>query len=118
MKHSRMKQKSILGIAVVILAAFTSITSLQNSYGAENSLSVEDVNNKDLMQGNDFYRIETFQSKFPPDSVLGWFQRNLPTISDGRNNPGRKDPSKLGVSFSSELPMALLSSIRVFKSQV
>ena len=67
MKHSRMKQKSILGIAVVILAAFTSITSLQNSYGAENSLSVEDVNNKDLMQGNDFYRIETFQSKFPPD---------------------------------------------------
>ena len=52
MKHSRMKQKSILGIAVVILAAFTSITSLQNSYGADNSLSVEDVNNKDLMQGN------------------------------------------------------------------
>jgi len=118
MKHSRIKQKSILGIAIVILAAFTSITSLQNSYGAENSLSVEDVNSKDLMQGNDFYRIETFQSKSPPDSILGWFQKNLPTIPEGSRGATRKDPSKLGVSFSSELPMALLSSIRVFKSQV
>lgn len=112
MKHTRMKQKSILGIAVVILAAFTSITSLQNSYGAENSLSVEDVNSKDLMQGNDFYRIETFQSKSPPDSILGWFQQNLPTIPEGSRGATRKDPSKLGVSFSSELPMALISSIQ------
>ena len=113
-----MKQKSILGHTVIIFAALTSVTSLQNTYGAENSLSVEDVNSKDLMQGNNFYRIEPFQSKFPPDSVLGWFQQNLPTIPEGSRGARRKDPSKLGVVFSSELPMALLSSIRVFKSQV
>jgi len=69
------------------------------------------------MQGNDFYGIQTFQTRQKPDSILGWFQQNLPTINNGFGQ-GQKDPDKLGISFSSELPMALLSSIRVFTSKV
>lgn len=86
--------------------------------GPQNALSVDEVNSKDLMQGNDFYGIQTFQTRAKPDSILGWFQQNLPTIPNPNGGGGRKDPDKLGVSFSSELPMALLSSIRVFTSKV
>jgi len=83
----------------------------------QNSLNVNQVNSKDLMQGNDFYGIRTFQTTQKPDSILGWFQQNLPTIPN-QYGEKQKDPDKLGVSFSSELPMALLSSIRVFTSKV
>jgi hypothetical protein len=85
--------------------------------GPQNSLDVGQVNSKDLMQGNDFYGIRVFQTKEKPDSILGWFQQNLPTIKN-QYGESQKDPSKLGVSFSSELPMALLSSIRIFTSKV
>ncbi len=90
----------------------------QISQGAENQFTVEELVKMDLMQGNNYYRLETWQSKSKPDSVLGWFQQNLPTIPEGSRGATRKDPSKLGVSFSSEFPMASLSSIRVFKSKV
>lgn len=99
------------------LIASLLVASASQADGPQNSLDVSQVNSKELMQGNDFYGIRTFQTKERPDSVLGWFQQNLPTIKN-RYGDDQKDPSKLGVSFSSELPMALLSSIRVFTSKV
>ena len=102
-------------VAGLLASSLTATISLAN--GPQNSLDVSQVNSKDLMQGNDFYGIQTFQTRQKPDSILGWFQQNLPTINNGYGQ-GQKDPDKLGVSFSSELPMALLSSIRVFTSKV
>lgn len=103
--------------ALMSLIASLLVASASQADGPQNSLDVSQVNSKELMQGNDFYGIRTFQTKERPDSVLGWFQQNLPTIKN-RYGDDQKDPSKLGVSFSSELPMALLSSIRVFTSKV
>lgn len=102
-------------LALLLLVSIPGTVSFAE--GPQNSLDVGEVNSKDLMQGNDFYGIRSFQTKEKPDSILGWFQQNLPTIKN-RFGDEQKDPSKLGVSFSSELPMALLSSIRVFTSKV
>lgn len=102
----------VIALAITLLGA-----SISTAEGPENSLDVNQVNSKDLMQGNDFYGIQTFQTTQKPDSILGWFQQNLPTVQN-RYGDKQKDPNKLGVSFSSELPMALLSSIRVFTSNV
>lgn len=57
---------------------------LSQTFAAEpqNSLDVNQVNSKDLMQGNDFYGIRVFQTQVKPDSILGWFQQNLPTIKN------------------------------------
>ena len=104
--------KIFLAIALVIASNQFALAD-----GPQNSLDVSQVNSKDLMQGNDYYGIRTFQTTQKPDSILGWFQQNLPTIPN-QYGERQKDPSKLGVSFSSELPMALLSSIRVFTSKV
>ena len=89
----------------------------QISQGAENQFAAGS-DSIDMMQGNNYYQLENWQSKSKPDSVLGWMQQNLPTIPTGSLGATRKDPSKLGVTFSSELPMALLSSIRVLKAKV
>lgn len=107
---------ALITLAVALTPA-TLLTPLSFAEGPQNSLDVNQVNSKDLMQGNDFYGIETFQTRQKPDSILGWFQQNLPTVSN-RYGDKQKDPNKLGVSFSSELPMALLSSIRVLTSNV
>ena len=106
-----------IGLLVAGLLASSLTATISSANGPQNSLDVSQVNSKDLMQGNDFYGIKTFQTTQKPDSILGWFQQNLPTINNGYGQ-GQKDPDKLGVSFSSELPMALLSSIRVFTSKV
>ena len=98
--------------------AFIFPSAVSVADGPQNGLSVDEVNSKDLMQGNDFYGIQTFQTLAKPDSILGWFQQNLPTIPNVGGGGSNKDPDKLGVSFSSELPMALLSSVRVFTSKV
>lgn len=102
-------------------ALLLSLTILSNPLafadGPQNTLDVNQVNSKDLMQGNDYYGIRTFQTTQKPDSILGWFQQNLPTVKS-QYGASQKDPSKLGISFSSELPMALLSSIRAFTSKV
>lgn len=89
----------------------------QISQGAENQFAAGS-DSIDMMQGNNYYQLENWQSKSKPDSVLGWMQQNLPTIPTGSLGATRKDPSKLGVTFSSEFPMALLSSIRVLKAKV
>ena len=89
----------------------------QISQGAENQFAAGS-DSIEAMQGNNYYQLENWQSKSKPDSVLGWMQQNLPTIPTGSLGATRKDPSKLGVTFSSELPMALLSSIRVLKAKV
>lgn len=106
-----------IGLLVAGLLASSLTATISSANGPQNSLDVSQVNSKDLMQGNDFYGIKTFQTTQKPDSILGWFQQNLPTIKN-RFGDSQKDPDKLGVSFSSELPMALLSSIRVFTSKV
>ena len=113
------RAKSLIPVVLLSVVISSFFVSPQ-SFGADNplnSLSANDVNSKQLMQGNDFYGIRTFQTTYKPDSILGWFQQNLPTIA-GQYGQLQKDPDKLGVSFSSELPMALLSSIRVFTSKV
>ena len=59
-------------------ALFAIVLSNPFAYAADapqNSLNVNQVNSKDLMQGNDFYGIRTFQTTQKPDSVLGWFQQ-------------------------------------------
>ena len=114
-----MFKQTIPRTVVVIIGLIASLLTAHVSQadGPQNSLDVSQVNSKDLMQGNDFYGIQTFQTTQKPDSILGWFQQNLPTINN-RYGQGQKDPDKLGVSFSSELPMALLSSIRLFTSKV
>ena len=89
----------------------------QISQGAENQFAAGS-DSIEAMQGNNYYQLENWQSKSKPDSVLGWVQQNLPTIPTGSRGATRKDPSKLAVSFSSEFPMALLSSIRVLKAKV
>ena len=89
----------------------------QISQGAENQFAAGS-DSIEAMQGNNYYQLENWQSKSKPDSVLGWVQQNLPTIPTGSLGARRKDPSKLAVSFSSEFPMALLSSIRVLKAKV
>ncbi|NDA79960.1 MAG: hypothetical protein EBX92_02290 [Actinobacteria bacterium] len=114
-----MAKQSATRIALVTFGLISSIMSatVSRADGPQNSLDVSQVNSKDLMQGNDFYGIRTFQTTQKPDSILGWFQQNLPTIKN-RFGDNQKDPDKLGISFSSELPMALLSSIRVLTSKV
>lgn len=114
-----MFRKTVLRTAIALFSFLAPllIVNASQADGPQNSLDASQVNSKELMQGNDFYGIRTFQTKEKPDSILGWFQQNLPTIKN-RYGDDQKDPSKLGVSFSSELPMALLSSIRVFTSKV
>lgn len=114
-----MFRKTVLRTAIALFSFLAPllIVNASQADGPQNSLDVSQVNSKDLMQGNDFYSIQTFQTTQKPDSILGWFQQNLPTINN-RYGQGQKDPDKLGVSFSSELPMALLSSIRIFTSKV
>lgn len=114
-----MFKQTVTRTALVLIGLIASLVTANVSQadGPQNSLDVSQVNSKDLMQGNDFYGIRTFQTTQKPDSILGWFQQNLPTVANAYGEK-QKDPNKLGVSFSSELPMALLSSIRVFTSKV
>ena len=62
-------------VAGLLTSSLTATISLAN--GPQNSLDVSQVNSKDLMQGNDFYGIKTFQTTQKPDSILGWFQQKL-----------------------------------------
>lgn len=114
-----MRNKLVTLIMVLLVTGLQLIPqfTLAQADGPQNSLDANQVNSKELMQGNDYYGVKVFQTAQKPDSILGWFQQNLPTIKN-QYGAEQKDPSKLGVSFSSELPMALLSSIRVFTSKV
>jgi len=112
-----MKNRRVIALLLILGNIFLLPSIAQISQGAEDQ-SATGTANFDVMQGNNYYKLENWQSKSKPDSVLSWVQQNLPTIPEGSRGATRKDPSKLAVFFSSESPMALLSSIRVFKSKL
>jgi hypothetical protein len=80
-------------------------------------MSEEEKNRQELMQGNNAYRIESYFSAAPPDTVLSWAQANLPTVQEGQYGR-RKDPNQVGVMFSSESSIPPISGIRLQKSKV
>lgn len=112
-----MKDRKVITLLLILGNIFLLPSIAQISQGAENEFAAGS-DSIEAMQGNNYYQLENWQSKSKPDSVLGWVQQNLPTIPTGSRGATRKDPSKLAVSFSSEFPMALLSSIRVLKAKV
>ena len=112
-----MKDRRVIALLLILGNIFLLPSIAQISQGAENQFAAGS-DSIEVMQGNNYYQLENWQSKSKPDSVLGWVQQNLPTIPTGSLGARRKDPSKLAVSFSSEFPMALLSSIRVLKAKV
>ena len=112
-----MKDRKAITLLLILGNIFLLPSIAQISQGAENQFAAGS-DSIEAMQGNNYYQLENWQSKSKPDSVLGWVQQNLPTIPTGSLGARRKDPSKLAVSFSSEFPMALLSSIRVLKAKV
>jgi hypothetical protein len=104
-------------LAFIALSMLIYSSAYAQAEGPRNSLYGSQSTNTDAFQGNDYYSIETFQTKAKPDSVIGWAQQNLPTIPEGEFAT-RKDPSKMGVFFSSELLWSHLSSIRMLTSKV
>ncbi len=93
-----MKNRRVIALLLILGNIFLLPSIAQISQGAEDQ-SATGTANFDVMQGNNYYKLENWQSKSKPDSVMGWFQRNLPTIPEGSRGATRKDPSKLGVFF-------------------
>ena len=103
-----------LPLLALSLPLGSSVTALGNG---PDFAAQQQLDQQELMQGNSAYRIESYFSPAPPDTVLSWAQANLPRIQEGSFGQ-RKDPDQVGVMFSSESTFPPISGIRLQKSKV